>query len=44
MITMPEIEVSCQERELTLCKTLDSKGRCLENQSFAFNKNFKTCR
>ncbi|MFA5125677.1 MAG: hypothetical protein WC462_01610 [archaeon] len=39
---MPKgIEFSCQEREVVLCKTLCSKGKCFDNESVAFAKNFK---
>jgi len=42
MSFMPEpIEFSCQERDEALCRTLSSKGRGLEDKSFAFKKNFK---
>ena len=42
MSFMPaQINFSCQEKEEALCKTLNSRGRCLEDKSFAFKKNFR---
>jgi len=37
---MGEIIVSC-EKEISLCKSLESKGKCLDNECFAFSKNLK---
>ncbi|MFA6268215.1 MAG: hypothetical protein WCW13_06195 [archaeon] len=42
MSFMPQAEeFSCQEKEFVLYKSLCTKGKCLNNETLAFAKNFK---